>query len=317
MCPNTDNRGSKSPARDDIRLSVVIPWHLHADLLRRAVQSVLAQTCPAHEIIVVCNGGRVHSDDVKGEFEDFPVKFLTQEKADAGAARNAGSDAAAGDYVSFLDVDDEFLPDKLETLADAVRSGMGGVLTHRGIRQRASGAHWRYPLKLLTPDDDLGKYFFSEGNLVSSSMIMAHANIAREIRFRERLNFDDADFIIRAQAAGYPVHMLPQSLFVWHDEESEGRMSRSRNHDVHLAWACSLGPLLSEQALAAFASRCIAQREFPKNFSVNIVRLYRGWSTGRIPLSSTAMMALRGLLPRSVEALALDAYQLLRHRTLR
>ena len=205
---------------------------------------------------------------MRGEFDDFPVKFLTLARADAGAARNAGIDAAAGDYVLFLDADDEFLPAKLETVANAVRSGKGGgVLTHRGIRRRASGAQWHYPLKLLAPGEDLGKYFFSEGNFLSSSAIVARLDVARDIRFSERATkFDDTDFVIRTQAAGYPVHMLPQSLYVWHDEVAVGRMSRSRDHELHLAWARSLGPVPANRHLPRSAPGALRSMSFQEIF---------------------------------------------------
>jgi glycosyltransferase involved in cell wall biosynthesis len=96
-----------------IEVSVVIPAYNAEGYLGRAIESVLAQTRPVHEIIVVDDGS---TDNTSGIAERFGclVRCLRQANAGVSAARNAGIRAALGDWIAFLDSDDCWLPNKIE-----------------------------------------------------------------------------------------------------------------------------------------------------------------------------------------------------------
>lgn len=99
----------------DATVSVVVPLYNKELYVKRAVSSILNQTFPAHEIIVVDDGS---TDDGPAKALDFgnpKVKLVRQENRGPGAARNAGLSRASGRYVAFLDADDEWLPPFLET----------------------------------------------------------------------------------------------------------------------------------------------------------------------------------------------------------
>jgi glycosyltransferase involved in cell wall biosynthesis len=96
--------------------SVVIPTHNRVHLIERAISSVLAQTCTDFELIVVDDGS---SDDTKTVVErtgDPRIRYVYQQNAGAAAARNHGARLATGEYLTFLDSDDEALPSWLERL---------------------------------------------------------------------------------------------------------------------------------------------------------------------------------------------------------
>ncbi len=96
-----------------MRVSVVIPTHDRASQVERAVESVLKQTTPAHEIIVIDDGST--DDTVERLRERFPeVTLVTQSNKGVSAARNHGISRATGEWIGFLDSDDEWLPNKLE-----------------------------------------------------------------------------------------------------------------------------------------------------------------------------------------------------------
>jgi glycosyltransferase involved in cell wall biosynthesis len=95
-----------------LTVSVVIPTYNRAQLLARALRSVLPECQPGDEVIVVDDGS---SDDTEAVVRAFgpPVRYLAGVHRGAGAARNMGIRAASGDLVAFLDDDDEWMPGKL------------------------------------------------------------------------------------------------------------------------------------------------------------------------------------------------------------
>lgn len=99
-----------------MKVSVVIPLYNKARHIRRAMESVLRQTHLDFELIVVDDGSTDASVDRVREFEDPRVRLLSQENAGVGAARNRGVSATSGKLVAFLDADDEWMPDFLETV---------------------------------------------------------------------------------------------------------------------------------------------------------------------------------------------------------
>jgi len=99
------------------RFSVIVPAYNSADTLTRAVESVLAQSWPAHEIIVVDDGSTDDTLQVAGKFGD-QVRVIQQPNAGVSVARNRGVEAANGDWLAFLDADDWYYPDRLRWHAD-------------------------------------------------------------------------------------------------------------------------------------------------------------------------------------------------------
>lgn len=99
-----------------MKFSVVIPAYNAGNSLPAAIESCLAQTLPAHEIIIVDDAS---TDDTEAIAQQYEQVTLLQQLENAGpsAARNKGWDAATGDVIAFLDADDVWHPDKLKVLS--------------------------------------------------------------------------------------------------------------------------------------------------------------------------------------------------------
>lgn len=97
----------------DALVSVVIPSYNSAAILPEAIESVLNQTRPADEIIVVDDGSRDETAEVCARYGGA-VTCVRQENAGASTARNTGIRASGGYWLAFLDADDSWLPMKLE-----------------------------------------------------------------------------------------------------------------------------------------------------------------------------------------------------------
>ncbi len=96
-------------------VSVIIPTWNRANTLKRAVLSVLNQTYPITEILVCDDGSTDDSKQVIDELKSEKIKWLEGKRAGMPSVpRNRGITASKGEWLAFLDSDDEWLPSKIE-----------------------------------------------------------------------------------------------------------------------------------------------------------------------------------------------------------
>jgi len=98
------------------RISVIIPAFNHAAYLAQGIDSVLAQTLPPAEVVVVDDGSTDATPAVLAPYAGR-IRVLRQANAGVSAARNRGAAEARGDWLAFMDADDAWEPDRLETMA--------------------------------------------------------------------------------------------------------------------------------------------------------------------------------------------------------
>ncbi|TGD71880.1 glycosyltransferase [Mangrovimicrobium sediminis] len=96
-------------------ITVVIPLYNKRETIRRAISSVLAQSEPRFELVVVDDGSTDDSAEIVAEFQDPRLRLVRQENAGPGAARNTGARLGECSYLAFLDADDEWEPGFLST----------------------------------------------------------------------------------------------------------------------------------------------------------------------------------------------------------
>jgi glycosyltransferase involved in cell wall biosynthesis len=111
-------------------VSVIVPAHNAGSWLGHALDSILAQTLTGLEAIVVDDGSLDDTGAVISSYcrRDTRVSGLSRSRAGVSAARNAGAAVARGKFVTFLDADDLWAPDKIERQLVEARSGTTAVL---------------------------------------------------------------------------------------------------------------------------------------------------------------------------------------------
>lgn len=138
-------------------ITVVIPAYNAAGTLARALESVLTQTCQAHEIVVVDDGSADATAEVVAAHASrstgTPIRYVRQANAGPSAARNRGVDEAGGDWIAFLDADDWYYPERLAAHVRMIAANPGldflvgsfdyrdgqGELMHASITDSALG----------------------------------------------------------------------------------------------------------------------------------------------------------------------------------
>jgi glycosyltransferase involved in cell wall biosynthesis len=99
-------------------VSVVIPLYNKAPHIGRALESVLSQTIPTAEIIVIDDGSTDGSDKIVQTFADPRIRLVHQENQGASVARNRGIAISTGDLIAFLDADDAWHPRFIEVIQE-------------------------------------------------------------------------------------------------------------------------------------------------------------------------------------------------------
>ena len=195
----------------DGRVTVVIPTYNRADLLRLTLQSILAQTLPPAEVIVVDDGS---TDSTLELLREVDASVIRNPDGGWGPAkgRNAALERVSTEYVAFVDSDDLVRPDALERLRDALAAAPDAPFAFvRGLSARREADGWRQE-GVIGPSreeqrDMLGSLFAR--NSVPSSGNLVRTEVARRIGgYDPRVRWaEDHHFWVRAAKLGEPIHV--------------------------------------------------------------------------------------------------------------
>ena len=112
-------------------VTIVMPVYNGEAFIAEAIESVIAQTYPHWELIVVDDGSTDGTATIVRAFDDPRIRYTYQENQGLAAARNTGIRAAQGEYLAFLDADDEWTPQFLQKCVDVLAADetLAGVYT--------------------------------------------------------------------------------------------------------------------------------------------------------------------------------------------
>ena len=238
-----------------MHISVIIPTYNRAGLLGRALASVLSQTFAPAEVIVVDDGSTDHTEDIVRD--KFPqVVYIRQPQQGVSRARNLGIQQAQGEWLSFLDSDDEWLPHKLEFQRHALQQNQGYRLCHTDEIWIRRGKRVN-PMKKHTKHGGAIFQHCLPRCVISPSSVMIHRAVFDSVGcFDESLPAcEDYDLWLRICAL-YDVLYVPEKLLLkygGHDDQLSAKywgMDRFRIRALEKILECAdLSPPDREAAL--------------------------------------------------------------------
>ncbi|MEY4111420.1 MAG: hypothetical protein RLZZ46_1776 [Bacteroidota bacterium] len=201
--------------------SVVIPTYNRAHILPRTIASVLNQEFSDWELIVVDDGSKDHTAELLKTYTDPRIRYIYQKNAERSAARNHGIREAKGEYICFLDSDDEYLPHHLRRLHEFISSEKEKeiliftdcLLCYADGRILDS----KYP---SAEKNNWPVYFLS--NPVIPARVCVHRNIFSKFKFREDIVIVEDTVLWTSIAMHFNIKHLrePNIRYHLHDDNS-------------------------------------------------------------------------------------------------
>ncbi|MBO3463540.1 glycosyltransferase family 2 protein [Aetokthonos hydrillicola Thurmond2011] len=203
-------------------VSVIIPTYNRIKYISRAINSVINQTFRDYEIIVVDDAST--DGTVKFIRENYPNITLVQlsKNSGAGAARNQALSIAKGNFIAFLDSDDQWEKNYLETQIHYIQSDSNNVLAFCGcIHQKQDRTIVKFNCKPWLPYPNLVYHLLSENFILTSSSVVVRSETLKESgKFNETLKIgEDKELFLRLLCLGKATH-VPHYLVTKYSHES-------------------------------------------------------------------------------------------------
>ncbi len=205
-------------------ISVVIPTHNRPDGLAAAVKSIFNQTLLPKELIVVDDGSNppVTEDVFTGCPAGLTTKLIRNEHPKgANNARNRGIVEATGEWIAFLDDDDEFFEDKVALVWEAIAENGGAIdlIYHPAhIFMVNEGVSYISKPKKFLPEDDVFRQLLTKNHIGGTSMVIARKEaLVKAGMFDEQLPaLQDYDLWLRLAKHKYNFCLIKKPLTKYH-----------------------------------------------------------------------------------------------------
>lgn len=208
-------------------VSVVIPVYNVSEYLPGCIRCLKEQTLKRFEVLFVDDGSADDSYEIitRAAREDSRFKALVQDHQNAGAARNAGIERAVGEYLCFLDADDLYAPDLLQSAVSNLRTANADVVVYDYAEISENGAvsfrcgYRRDWLKnretVIRGAEEPEKAMLIGGASVWNKMYRTRLIRENGLRFDEIQAYNDVSFVLTACAKAGTISFLEESLYMY------------------------------------------------------------------------------------------------------
>ena len=301
------------------RFSIVIPTYNRAASVELTLAGCFAQKFVDFEIIVVDDGSTDETTAVLAGIDDPRLRVVRQDNAGPAAARNRGMQSARGAYIAFLDSDDIWYPEFLESASQALAEQQDMLLYGQIIVDRGVGRYWVKPDRPLQATESIYDYLYIHGGFIQTSTMVIPRSLAQKVWWDESVTFGDNDqFAIDCWRTGIRFHMLVKPMTLYADVMSSDALSQlplfqgtSEKYTNFFAWMSTQRNAMSKQAWAAYRGR-FESVALARTAPVESIKLVvQAWRTGAMGFAGMGRQLLQNFTPRLYRRL-IDQYVRLR-----
>lgn len=259
------------------KVSIVIPTFNRADLIDRTIESVLNQTYENFEVLIVDDASTDNTYEVISSISDERIRYIQLEKNTKGTmTRNVGIENSSGEYVAFLDSDDEWVPTKLEEQIQFISNfNKSEFLCFTGLILNNGNEKVYLNQRQLKENEDILDYILVYGNKVQTSTFLLPTKIAKEVKFNSDLKkHQDWDFCLRLKKQGIQFFYLNKRLTIWNVDPREDRISINNKYNYSINWYKNSKMFLSIRAQHAFLVKCVANYYILNNQKLSAMRIF-------------------------------------------
>jgi len=245
-----------------IKVSAVIPTRNRPTLVCRAVRTALAQSLSDIEIIVVVDGQDPPTMSALEAIADPRLRIVQlPQSTGAPEARNRGALEAKGEWVAFLDDDDEWLPEKLEKqLRAAEKSRFRNPIVSCQFFARTPKGEYVWPRRIPEPGEPISDYlfarrsFFQGEGFVTTTTLLARRRLVVETPFDKDLRrHQDADWVLRSLTReDVGMEYVQEALAVWYGEDERQSIGNTDDWRYSLDWIRRSRSLVTKRAYSGF-----------------------------------------------------------------
>ncbi len=291
-------------------VSIVIPTRNRPLLVRRAVASAMAQTLLEIEVIVVIDGFDDKTQAELAKINDPRLRIVELSESQGGAgARNVGVTEAKGEWIAFLDDDDEWLPQKLERQLEVAQCSQSNLpIISCRLTARTPKGEFIYPRRFPKPDEPLSEYLlarnsfsFGEG-LIQTSTIFTHRKLLEQVPFQSGLaKHQDWDWLLKVNTlADVEIEFVPETLVIWYCWQERQSTSSTSNWQQSLAWIRDNQNLVTPRAYSGFIMTQVSpQAAREKQWQVFGPLLQEAFARGQPQAIDLILYVLMWFIPRN------------------
>ncbi|MCM1987213.1 glycosyltransferase family 2 protein [Methanococcoides seepicolus] len=206
---------------------MIIPTYNRADIIERTINSVLNQTYINWELIIIDDGSTDNTKQVVRRFiNNKKIKYYKINNSGVCYARNFGLDKAKGEYISLLDSDDEYTPDRIgKQLEYMMNDNVFFSLSNKHVVFEED--EFKNLKVECTNNYIVDTLWLIKNNNRSATLMMFNREILKECKFDEDLpSYNDIDFLLRVRKY-YEILYIPEKLNAIHKSSTRDRISNN------------------------------------------------------------------------------------------
>ncbi len=270
-------------------VSIIMPAYNSERFIAESIESVLAQTYPHWELIVIDDGSNDSTASIIKEYSknDSRIKYYYQENQKQGRARNNGISKSNGDWIAFLDHDDLWAPEKLAKQVEFINNNNVDLVFSDGYIFNSSDKNTDQAFQIKTgfyKGNDALKLFLQCNRIPMLSVLVSKNAIDACGGFEEHPDIQNADdylLWLRMLAKGFSFYGMPDKLVYYRLHENQASGNDPYNH---------------EQAINIFNSFFDAPPALTTFYKQNKLNWYKNWYCRIADNKSSASKILNSLV---------------------